>query len=320
MKRIILVLKIAAIFSLSGCAAGALVTRAGIGSMAARGLMGEVLATRAIAGSELASLTRMAATTNAMGEVSAASSIATNNLFRRLSLKYTKGQSPLIYAEGITEPVAHVFTRKGNMRFIGSSELVPIPNNVFSVTGNGIILRQGSGINFSSTGHQVFKRDLVIKLAEKNGWYKIQIARNPNPITGWVKAAYLIPLALLDDSDAIYTEQEIVQVSVPKPKEYDCAEMLTGHYSFTNKTNKKLTVMLYPASTPDQYIGNPGENYSQMITLTGNEMKSIYRLPATVFKYRILEELERGSLLTGQIDYYGQIMVEKCKTHNLDIK
>lgn len=300
-----LFIKLLLLFSLTSCAAGALVSEAGLGGMAARGLLGEVVATEVIAGSEVATLARMSVAANSLGELEVINSAATNDLFRRLTVRYVKGQSPRLYAEGISEPIADIYTNSRKIKFLGQNALVDIPKNVFSIVEDGVNVRRGSGIGFESTGIKVYKRDLVIKLAEKDGWYKIRIARNPKPVEGWVKGIYLIPLMSLGENEQNgnqHTTDNSVRQTAVKPKEYDCAEMRTGDFSFTNKTNKTLTVLLYPESMPTAYIGNPG-NDPKRLTLAAYEQKFFYRLPADIYKYSVLETVYGGESLVGRINY-----------------
>ena len=138
----------------------------------------------------------------------------------------------------------------------------------------------------------------------------------PALVPPWV-LLWALPLALLDGDQEAQQGQTKYDPPAPKPKQYTCADAFTGDYSFTNKTDRSVRIRLYPASTPTEYLGNPGMT-GDMITLTAYETKWYFNLPAGVYKYWIMET---GDVKRGQrLEQLGQIKVETCQKLNADVK
>jgi hypothetical protein len=315
-------IKLLLLFSLTGCAAGALVSEAGIEGMVVRSVIGEAAAgAETFAGVRMASLAADAIAENAAGELFVTNELAANQLLEDVMLKYTKGESPKLYEVKSGKPFAEIYTRRKVIRFANGKEMI-IPRNVLSVEKNGVNIRKVPKTSSDIVG-VVNKRDMVIQLAKEDDWYHIRFIRKSKACEGWIYALYATPLTMLgsdDDSEPTESHQPVqVEVQAPKPKPYDCAEMRTGECGFTNKTNKPLTVIIYPGSMPSEYIGSPGTPGKQM-TLSAYEQKVFNRLPADIYRYRVLEERPRGSSNIGQIDYTGEIEVKTCEKSNYDIK
>lgn len=251
---------------------------------------------------------------NALGEAHIKNEVASNEFFNRVSLEYNKGSSPKILGDG--QPFMEIHTRSRQLVDYKNNKY-PIPDNIFTATSDGIVVRQGSLPNAREI-HRIYKRDLVIKLAERDGWYQIRIARQPKPIEGWVKAEHLIALALLGDENDVLSDELLAleantpllqrePYSRPKPKIHDCAEMRTGDITFKNNTKLTVYISLYKEGMNIGYA-----NYNKNLILAPDEEKSFYNLDIGVYKYEAKEH-NRPVRAYSTFRTLGEVRVVMCE-------
>lgn len=308
---------------LSGCVALAPVVETVVVSSAVRISAGRAIIAGAASGSRLAPVVLGAFGVNALGEAFIVNTTEANELFSKVYLRYTKGSSPKVYYEGSSEPLFEIHTRTRQLRDFSNGELHTIPDNLFTVTVDGVEVRQGSLMS-ARVIDKVYKRDIVIKLAEENGWYRVSLARKPKPIEGWVKAEHLIALAILGDEDDVpsyrYPSSQNQQQQQPayanaKPKIHDCAEMRTGDLMLVNKTDMRIAVAIYESSLPRGHVGG----LTKELTLAPNEEKTLYDLPIGVYRYEA-KEANPSIRATRIYEIYGEARVVMCKEVSQDIR
>jgi len=145
-----------------------------------------------------AALTRGIVTTGATGELSIVSAEGMNSLLGEVRLEKVFGESPKLYIEGRTAPFAEVYAKSGRIRLLSKNEFFSIPDNIFSVEGESVNVRSGAIVEPNNIVAQVRQGDLLVKLAEKDGWYQVKLVQKGYVYYGWIEGIYVLPLIASD--------------------------------------------------------------------------------------------------------------------------
>lgn len=133
--------------------------------------------------------------TDASSELVVANTDAANSILGKIRLEKTYGEPPKLYYEGKPEPIAEVYSKSGKIKWLHNGELYPIPNTIFSVEGEVVNIRSGA-LRSSNIVTTVRHGQLLVKLEESNGWYKVRLVKDGKLYYGWIKGAYAAPLIL----------------------------------------------------------------------------------------------------------------------------
>jgi len=128
--------------------------------------------------------------------------LANESALERIQIERLPGENPKLISAGKPQPFAEVLPEEGKGRLIGNhSGEFSIDKDIFSVEGKTVNIRNTPS-SFSSDNivGSVHKGNMVVALAEDDGWYQVKVAQSGKIIDGWVNAAYLLPLIASDSS------------------------------------------------------------------------------------------------------------------------
>jgi hypothetical protein len=147
-----------------------------------------------ITAEEIALMSRSTATIRA-GRLVAADEVAFNSALGRIQLVRGSSGNPRLYLRGAAEPFAEVLVKDGRIRLFTNSTF-RLHSDIYSVERSVVVVRSTAVRSSGNTVATLRQGDLVVKLAEDNGWYHVQVIQGATELTGFVEAALLAPLVM----------------------------------------------------------------------------------------------------------------------------
>lgn len=157
--------------------------------------MGEAAEVGTVA--EEASLLRNSLARNSVGEIAVSDIESMNTLLGRIKLGRVIGESPKLYIEGKSSAFAELYPESGKFRMFKSNNYYSFPDNIFSVDGESVRVRSSTEISPNNIITTLNDGKLVVKLAEKDGWYQIKCVEDSKVYLGWINSLYALPVVAL---------------------------------------------------------------------------------------------------------------------------
>jgi hypothetical protein len=180
-------------FSIMQCMSGCIAAEALVGAEFGIGAGDVVVMEDAIGTTEGVTVVETAFTRTAAGDVGIANSEAVNSLLGKVKLEKAYGEPPKLYVEGKSEPIAEVYAKSGRIKILRTNRFYKIPENIFAVEGESVTVKSSRTFPNDIIA-TVQQGDLIVKLAEEDGWYHIKLIQNSRIYYGWIDASYAVPL------------------------------------------------------------------------------------------------------------------------------
>lgn len=194
-----------------------------------------------ITAEEVSIFTRSTAEIKA-GRLIAADEAAFNSTLSRIKLVRNPGRNPQLYVKNASEPFAEVLPAEGSIRLFNNNTIA-LRRNIFSVENDIVFVRRDPFYGGDNIVTSLRQGDMVIKLAEQNGWYKVMVLEHGAELTGFLEPALLAPLLILAAGDD--EEEESTPVNAIKGE----AKQRWSHYWKTfdavQMTGKDALDLLY---------------------------------------------------------------------------
>lgn len=117
-----------------------------------------------------------------------------NTILGEIHLERTPGELPKLYIKGNPKPFAEVYAERGEFKMLDDGKFFPTPNTILSVEGNIVNIRSNAQISNSVIRTTVQHGDLLLKLAERDGWYQVRVIKNNVVYNGWINGLYVLAL------------------------------------------------------------------------------------------------------------------------------
>lgn len=162
-----------------------------------------------ITAEEIALMSRSTATIRA-GRLIAADEVAFNSVLGRIQLVRRSSGNPRLFLRGASEPFAEVLVRDGRIRLF-TNTTIRLHGDIYSVERSAVLVRRTAVISPGNTVTTLRQGDLVVKLAEHNGWYHVRVVQGTTELTGFVQGTMLAPLVMAAAlSDSIRSPQQAI--------------------------------------------------------------------------------------------------------------
>jgi len=185
-------------FFATGILSGCVLLELGMEAEASIGAA-EVASAESILGAEGAAVLERSLIAGEGGTLTIASTEGINTLLEKVTVRETAGGVPRLFSEGKSAPFGEVYTKSGRIRLLeGSGRFISINEDIFSVR-DGQVNVMMSPKSFSRVVGHVRQGQMIVKLAEENGWYQIRLVENAQVSIGWVDALAMMPVLLASD-------------------------------------------------------------------------------------------------------------------------
>src|SRR5258708_7472675 len=174
------------------------VARAGVAEAEASGA-GVRLGRMGVAAEELNAFARATAEIRA-GRLVPANEVAFNSQLGKIRLVRQGTENPRLFVRGAAEPFAEVLPHEGRIRLF-NGDGIRLHGDIFSVERDVVLLRRNPSLSAGNLVATLHQGDLVIKLAESDGWYQVRIVQGGGELTGFIDARLLAAVAPADSSD-----------------------------------------------------------------------------------------------------------------------
>jgi hypothetical protein len=173
---------------------------------------------------------------NSAGEMVVADAENMNGLLGKIKLERATGELPKLYVEGKTNPIAEVYPESGRFKIFRTGNIHSFPDDIFSVEGDAVRVRSSAEISPNNILTTVNHGKLLVKLAEKDGWYQIKCVENSKAYMGWINAAYALPVVALMNKDKDKEEISFVHPDENKIKNDLIGKRIPGwNFSFLSE-------------------------------------------------------------------------------------
>ena len=129
------------------------------------------------------------------GRIVATDEAAFTSQLSKIRLSRIAGENPRLFVEGRAGPLGEVIADEGKIRLFDYNKKFSISDNIFSVEGEKINVRAtASTLSDNNIITTLNKGNLVVILAEDEGWYQIKVAQGSKVYFGFIKASLLAPV------------------------------------------------------------------------------------------------------------------------------
>jgi len=147
------------------------------------------------------------------GRLISADEVAFNSSLGRIKIVRSSGENPRLFVKGANEPFAEVISEQGKIRLFNNN-VITLKSYVYSIESENVNIMFKPSQSFNKTVATLHKGDMVIKLGEEEGWYKVRFINGSEEMLGYINPAILVPVVLYslgsEDKENKYNSPEAV--------------------------------------------------------------------------------------------------------------
>lgn len=134
------------------------------------------------------------------GRLITADEVAFNSELGKIKIVRSFGENPRLFVKGAKEPFAEVLPKEGKIRLF-NNKTISLHNNIYSVEGKTVTVRYNPYISSNNIVATLHQGDMVVKLAEDNGWFQVKIVQRGAEYTGYINASLLAAVIVASNSN-----------------------------------------------------------------------------------------------------------------------